>query len=259
MPKLDQFAVILFTLRDHLKTRQDALATFDRVAEIGYQAVQISGMDQTLFPPGELREILAARGLAIAATHEPSEALLADPQSIVDRLKALGCTYTAYPFPAGIDFGSEESVAKLIRDLNAAGKLLAENGQVLTYHNHAHEFYKSGGRPLLERIYAETDPAYLQAELDVHWVQRGGGNPVEWVKKMAGRQPLIHLKDYKVDRHGEAQFAELGNGTLPLPEIVQAAEAGGCRWYIVEQDVCPGSPFDSIAASFAYIKANLAG
>jgi hypothetical protein len=32
---------------------------------------------------------------------------------------------------------------------------------------------------------------------------------------------------------------------------------GGCAWFIVEQDTCPGDPFDSLRQSFDYIKANL--
>ena len=36
-----------------------------------------------------------------------------------------------------------------------------------------------------------------------------------------------------------------------------AAEESGCRWFIVEQDTCPGDPFDSVARSFDDISAHL--
>ncbi len=258
MPKIDQFAVILYTLRDHIKTQEDALKSFDKVAEIGYKSVQVSGMDPTLFPEEELRDLLQERGLTICATHEPGVNILNETEAVIERLQKLGTKYTAYPFPAGIEFDSEESVTGLVKGLNEAGKKMAEAGLVLTYHNHAHEFYKHNGRTFLERIYAETDPNYVQAEIDIHWVQRGGENPVKWMEKLNGRLPLLHLKDYMVDPGGAPLFAELGNGTLPLKEIVAAAEKSGCQHYIVEQDVCPGDPFDSIATSFEYIKKELA-
>jgi len=38
---------------------------------------------------------------------------------------------------------------------------------------------------------------------------------------------------------------------------IAAAKASGCEWFIVEQDSCPGDPFDSAKLSFDYIKANL--
>ncbi len=135
-------------------------------------------------------------------------------------------------------------------------------GQVLSYHNHAHEFYASQfqGKPnsLLEyHITRKSNPRFLQAELDTYWVQAGGGDPVAWCKKMKGRMPLLHIKDYSVGPDGKPFFAEIGNGNLDWPAIFSAAEASGTEWFIVEQDVCPGDPFESLAMSFRFINENL--
>ncbi len=48
---------------------------------------------------------------------------------------------------------------------------------------------------------------------------------------------------------------EIGNGVLDWPAILSAADDAGCEWFIVEQDVCPGDPFDSIAQSYRYLRA----
>jgi len=50
---------------------------------------------------------------------------------------------------------------------------------------------------------------------------------------------------------------EIGHGNLNWPAIISAAERSGCEWFIVEQDVCPGDPFDSIRESFRFIKEHL--
>ena len=42
-----------------------------------------------------------------------------------------------------------------------------------------------------------------------------------------------------------------------MKRIVAVAEGSGCRWFIVEQDTCPGDPFESLRKSFEYIKENL--
>ena len=52
----------------------------------------------------------------------------------------------------------------------------------------------------------------------------------------------------------ERQFAEVGRGNLNIPEILSAAEAAGCKWFIVEQDTCPSDPFECIKRSFDYLK-----
>ena len=44
-------------------------------------------------------------------------------------------------------------------------------------------------------------------------------------------------------------IAEIGEGVLNWPEIIAACRSIGVKWYIVEQDTCPGDPVDSLAIS----------
>ena len=82
----------------------------------------------------------------------------------------------------------------------------------------------------------------------------GGGDPVAWCEKLRGRLPFIHLKDYGFTAANQPVFAEIGAGNLDWPRLIAAAERAGCEWFIVEQDVCPGDPFDSLRRSFEYLK-----
>lgn len=255
--KIEQVAIQLYTLRDFLKTAEQVDQTLGKVAAIGYPAVQVSGMAEGAVSPADLKALCEKHKLTLCATHEPSEMVLGDPGKVVARLKMLDCLYTAYPYPRGIDFGSEESVAGLIKGLNASGKVLAEAGQVLTYHNHHVEFRKLDGKIILERIYAETDPAFVQGEIDTYWVQYGGGDPVAWCRQLKNRLPLIHLKDFVINSENKIMITEIGAGVLNFPAIIEAAESSGCQWFIVEQDTCPGDPFDSVALSLDYIGKHL--
>ncbi len=253
--KLAQVALQLYTLREFCKTSADYAATLKRVREIGYPAIQISGVGP--LPVSELRAVAENEGLTICATHEPGGTILDEPRKVVDRLAALGCKYTAYPFPGGVDFNDRAAVEALTGRLDAAGAVLREAGQVLAYHNHALEFVHMDGKPVLETIYNRTNPANLQGEIDTYWVQAGGGNPVEWCARLKNRLPLLHLKDYGIGADGKPYFAEIGSGNLDFKAIIAAAEASGCEWFIVEQDTCPGDPFDSVRKSFDFIKAHL--
>ena len=253
--KISQVAIQLYTLRDFCATAEALVVTAKKVRAIGYEAVQISGVGP--IPESELVRIFAGEGLTICATHEPSEQVLDEPERVIERLHALGCKLTAYPFPRGIDFTNTEHIDTLIAKLGASGAKLHAAGLALGYHNHGIEFVKHQGKPVLEHIYARTDPAHIVAELDTFWIHYGGGDVVDWTRRMAGRQPFIHLKDYGFTPENTHQFCEIGAGTLPLDRIIAEAEKGGCEWFIVEQDRCPGDPFDSIRQSFDYIKANL--
>ena len=253
--KIDQVACQLYTLRDHLKTPADIATSLKKVAAIGYQSVQASGLGP--IAEDELLTILKGEGLTLCATHEDSNTIRNDPQWVVDHLAKLECKYTAYPYPAGIDFADTAQVDALAKDLDKAGKLLHDAGQVLTYHNHAIELLRLGDTTLLQYIYDQTDAKYLQGEIDTYWIQYGGGDPVAWCESLKGRLPLLHMKDYKFTTENKPTYCEIGSGNLNWKKIIAAAEASGCEWFIVEQDTCPGDPFDSVKQSFDYIKANL--
>ncbi len=253
--EIEQVALQLYTLRDHLKTPADIAASLKKVRGIGYQAVQASGMGP--IPEAEFLSILDGEGLTLCATHEPSDTVLNEPQAVVERLKKLSCAYTAYPYPTGINFADETQMRQLAERLEVAGKILQEAGQVLTYHNHAIEFVRMGEMTFLDFLYANTNPEYLQAEIDTYWVQYGGGDPIAWCEKLAGRLPLLHLKDYAFTIDNKPTYTEIGAGNLDWKKIIAAAEGSGCRWFIVEQDTCPGDPFDSVAKSYRYIAEHL--
>ena len=253
--KIDQVALQLYTLRDHLKTPADIAASLKKVAAIGYQSVQASGLGP--IEESELLKILKDEGLTLCATHEDSNTIRKDPQWVVDHLRKLDCKYTAYPYPSGIDFADRAQVDSLAQDLDRAGKLLHDAGQVLTYHNHAIELLRLGETTLLQYLYDQTDAKYLQGEIDTYWIQYGGGDPVAWCESLKGRLPLLHMKDYQFTTENKPTYCEVGAGNLNWKKIIAAAEASGCEWFIVEQDTCPGDPFDSVRKSFEYIKANL--
>lgn len=253
--RLNQVAVQCYTIRDFCKDAASFAASMKKVRAIGYTAVQISGVGP--IPEAEIVAITKGEGLAICATHENGKVITEETQKVIDRLGKLGTPYTAYPHPH-CPLDTIEQVRALAKAMDKAGEAMRKAGQVLTYHNHAMEFKKFGGKTMLDIFYDETDPKNLQGEIDTYWVQTGGGDPVAWCEKLKNRLPLLHLKDYAVAADGKpALISEIGNGNLDWKRIVAAAEASGTKWFIVEQDVCPGDPFDSLKQSFDYIKANL--
>jgi sugar phosphate isomerase/epimerase len=255
--KLSQVAAQLYTVRDFCKTAADLAATAKKIRAIGYTAVQISGIGP--IPENEVVAIMEGEGMVVCATHEPSHEILDQPEKVIDRLQRLGCKLTAYPYPRDIDFTNASHVTTLVRKLDASGAKLRAAGLTLGYHNHAIEFVKFQSAPVLDYIYAHTSPENLVGEPDVYWIHYGGGDVVDWCRKLRGRLPFIHLKDYGFTPENKHTYCEIGAGTLPFKKIVAEAEAGGCQWFIVEQDTCPVSPFDSLKISFDYIAANLIG
>jgi len=250
MAFLDKIAVQLYTVRDMMQTPADIAATLKKIRELGYRAVQVSGIGP--IDPAELHRICDANGLTICATHCSIEQLTTGLPALIEQHKVYGCDQTAL---AWVDqtYRSHDGYIQLAQVMTSVGKTLRSEGITLSYHNHSFEFERYNGVTGLELLYMHSDPSVVQAELDTHWVARGGQSPAMWCQKMAGRLPILHLKDFAVVQD-QPVFAEIGEGNLNWLEIFDAAEAAGVEWYAVEQDTCPGCPLESLKISLTNIR-----
>ena len=91
--------------------------------------------------------------------------------------------------------------------------------------------------------------------MDIYWVTKAKHDPIELMNQHPGRFPLWHVKD--MDNTAAQAFTEVGSGVIDFKKIFQHADEAGLKYFFVEQDKCPGSPFDSITKSYNYIKKNL--
>ncbi len=249
-----KIAVTLYNLRNYCQNESDMDCTLDKLCDIGFQAVQVSG---TPLDAATIRKQLDKHGLVCVATHENAVLFEDDISPVVDKLQTLGCDFTALgsaPQEYRCKFGAE----KLCRIFNRQGEKFLAAGIKLGYHNHSFEFTRYPGmtRTMMEEFYAGTDPEKVFAEIDVHWVTRGGGDPALWIRKVAGRMPVMHIKDFTI-HNGDPVFCEIGEGNLNWQAIFAAAEETGVRWYSIEQDnPFPGRDiFDSMRISFNNLKA----
>lgn len=240
----------LYTVRDFVKTPAEVKTAFARLQEIGYEAVQVSGVGP--IEPAHLRDLADAHGLKIVATHIGYEQIVEDPQRVIAEHRLWGCRHVAIGgMPQA--FRREEGFVRFAREASAAVRPLIDAGLTFSYHNHSFELERFGDRTGLEILYAESDPALFSAEIDTYWIQHGGGNPVTWLRRLRGRMPLVHFKDLAmVD--GKQAYAEVREGNLEWPEIIAACREGGVEWYLVEQDVCRRDPFESLALSLRNLR-----
>ena len=226
-----QIAVTLYNLREYCKSAAGLDETLAKVKDIGYRAVQISGIGA--IEPGEVKELLEKHQLFVCATHEGLANLREKYDEIVAKMKLWECDFTALGSPGG-DYYNAEGVAKLPGELEEIAIKFKQQGMRFGYHNHHRELEKfNSNKTMLDTIYDETE--ILAAEIDVHWIARGGGSPVAWIKKVAGRMPVVHFKDFAIV-NGEPVFCEIGEGNLDWKEIIKACEDAGVRWYSIEQD-----------------------
>jgi len=242
----------LYTTREFTKTIGDVAETLKKVRAIGYTSVQISGFGPV--DPKEVAKALQDTGLTVAATHVSWQRLLEDTDAVIAEHKMWNC---AHPAIGGLpaEYRSIDGLKKFLDELPGVAEKLAAEGMDFSYHNHSHELVKYDGRTWLEMLYDQADPRHLKAEIDTYWIQHGGGDPAAWVRKCAGREPLLHLKDMIITEQREQRFAEIGEGNLNWRDILEAAADGGVEYALVEQDDCyERDPFESLAISYRNLK-----
>ena len=247
-----QIAAQLYTLRNFCKTPADIATSLKKVKQIGFDAVQVSGIGK--IDPKELAAILKGEGLTCCVTHIGLDRMKAEPQAVADEHQLWGCKYTAIGGYGWSDM-NEQSWRDFAKDFSAVAANLAKLGLAVGYHNHSHELVKYNGQTALDIIFKNVDKS-VWMEIDTYWITHGGGDPIQWVNKVAGRIPCIHLKDMAITHDRKQLMAEVGEGNLNFPGILEAAKKAGTQWYIIEQDDTNGrDPFESLSISLKNLKA----
>lgn len=246
-----QPAAQMYTLREFTRTPADIARTLKKVKAIGYDHVQLSALGP--IDPHELKTILDGEGLGVCATHVSYQRLQDDLPALIAEHQLWGCKHVGLgSLPK--ELHNAEGYARFAREGSTWAHRLAEAGLTFSYHNHAIEFQKYGERLGIEILFEDSDPTVFFAEIDTYWVQHGGGDPAAWIRRLQGREPLVHFKDMTVVDN-QPVMAEVGEGNLNWPEILRACREAGVEWYIVEQDWCARDPFESLAISLRNLKA----
>ena len=244
----------LYTIRDFIKRVPDFADSMRKLRQIGYAGVQLDLEHHPDMPTAEIKRICDGEGLTICISHFGYELFENELESIIERQQIWGCDQTAIvAMPDHFHEAGAEGYRRFADEASAIGERLAAAGIGLSYHNHSYEFVRFGEETGLEIIYAASDPRYLKAEIDTYWVQHGGADPVAWIRRVAGRMPVVHYKDMAILPDGKQAFAEIGQGNLNWAAIVDATCATSVPWIVVEQDRCLRDPFESLAMSYQYL------
>ena len=68
---------------------------------------------------------------------------------------------------------------------------------------------KINGEYALDILYREVPADLLSTQIDTCWVNVGGENPAEYIRKYAGRVEIVHLKDFTGGK-SENMYALIG-------------------------------------------------
>ncbi len=265
-------ALQVYSVRDDME--KDFYGTLKKVKALGYDGVEFAGLFG--HSAEEIKAWCAELELVPISAHVPFVDMMADPE-LLATYAAIGCKYVAIPYLTEEYRPGADKFDEVIAGARVLGEKAKALGMQLLYHNHDFEFVKVDGKYALDVLYDTVPADLLATELDTCWVNVGGENPSAYVRKYTGRSPVVHLKDFvggktdnmyaligieSDDTPADAnafEFRPVGYGRQDVYSIMNAAEAAGSEWLVVEQDMpsMERTPIECAELSVNYVRSLL--
>ena len=258
--KIENIGVQLYTVRSAME--RDFAGTLAQVAAIGYKEVEFAGyFDRS---PKDIRSLLDRHGLTSPSTHVDYEVLGDKWGNEIETSRIIGQSYIICPGIPEEILNRPDGWKQAAETFNRAGEVSKKAGIQFGYHNHWSEFYPVNGKRPYDFLLEHCDPDLVKMEMDLCWIEVGGGDPLDYFHRYPGRFPLVHVKDVKriptQKESGGQDFGssmpgmtEVGSGVIDWKRIFAQSEVAGIKHYFVEHDN-PQAPFDSIRKSFNYLE-----
>ncbi len=235
-------SIQLYTVRDLIAQRGFAPVVRD-IAAIGYAAVETAGFPGT--DAAAAATLFRELGLQSVSGHFPMP-VGAQKNKVLDEARTIGARYVISG-KGPDDFKTLDRIKQSCAEFNEAGANAAAAGLTLAIHNHWWEFQMLDGRRVYEYMLEYLQPNVL-FEVDVYWVQTGGDNPAEVVRRLGRRAPLLHIKDGPCVT-GQPMTA-VGDGRVDFGAIAKTSQADV---WVVELDECATDMMEAVRRSYRYL------
>lgn len=230
----------LYSLRNQFKT--DVSGTLAKIKE--WKISEIEGGGTYGLPMDQYKKMLAENNLKMISVGAEFDQLTKNPQAAIDEAKTFGAKYiTCFWIPHKDDDFTIDDMKMAVEVFTTAGKLINKNGLSLCYHTHGYEFRPYRDGTLFDYLVKNTDPRYVNFEMDVFWVKHPGQDPVVLLKKYPKRFPMLHLKDRQPGTPGnqnghadEETNVVLGKGDVGITAIMKQAKKNGVKHYFIEDE-----------------------
>jgi len=243
--RIEKIGLQLYTVRGLMA--KDFHGTLAEVAKIGYREVEFAGYFG--HTPKDVRAALGMHGLSAPSAHMPFERIRSGWDQVLDDARTVGHEYVVVAWIPEEERRTADGWRRVGELFTSAGEKTRAAGMQFAFHNHNYEFTPVEGRIPYDILLESSDRSLVQFEMDLYWITSGKGDPLAYFKQYPGRFPCVHVKD--MDAAGK--MVDVGTGTIDWKRIFAQSGQAGIRHYFVEHDE-PAVPFDSIRASYEYLK-----
>ena len=264
---------------------ESALSTLQSIKSAGYDGIELNDfmIRPTPFivrlltkfagmPTGnggklDWKKLISESDLKVISLHSYLNSIEENPEAVAKEALSFGTDTVVITGMYRFDYGNFAEVKKLAERLNMAGKALLPYGVKLLYHNHNVELQKvSEDKTAYDLIVENTDPQYVNFELDTYWMADGGADVTALVNKLSDRMVMWHINDRGCRKKGpfitpilKEAAAELGTGNMPLDAILETVKANtGVEAIVLEthKNWIDNDPIKSLTISAEWFRKN---
>ena len=235
---------------------KDLDGTLAQIRAAGYREVEMGGgITQS---PKEQRTLLDSHGLTSPGVHIAYATVESQLPQAIESAHVIGQKFIVCPWIEPEQRKAPGGWQRAADLFSHAGEQCHKAGLQFAYHNHTFEFQPAAtlnGQLPYDFLLAQTDHDLVKMEMDLCWIEVGGGDPIAYFNRYPGRFPLVHVKDWKgkggtmdeMDQH----LADVGQGSIDWKSIFAQSGNAGIEHYIVENDVAKS--FNDIQVSYQYL------
>ncbi len=232
-----EFGLQFYSLRNQFK--KDVPGTLKTISDWGI--TKIEGGESYGLPLEDFKGLLEQYNLSVVSIGASFKDLKRNPENVIKMAKSYGAEYVMCPWIPHQGAFSAEDAKKATEVFNEAGKLLKENGLILTYHPHGYEFKPNEDGTLFDIMARKAE--HFSFEMDVYWVKHGGADPMTVLNTYPDKFVLMHLKDMKKGVEGNYTGHEdvetnvtLGTGSVDIAALVKRGKALGIKYMFIEDE-----------------------
>ena len=257
-----KFGIQLYNFHELTQDLDGFENVLKKVSDIGYHYVQVSGTCE--FDAEWLKEKLEKYDLECVLTHTNVQKMSDDIEKVISDHNIFGADYIGIGGMPRLwnfdEFSNDDVVDKFIEDYTEIMKKIKASGKLLMYHNHDYEFaHLKNNQTMWDALIERIPPELMGFTLDTYWIQHGGKDPEKEIRRLKGRVPCVHFKDYEIVRMARTEryfrYCPVGSGNLDWDGIIDACEFSGVKYILCEQDNSFGAdPFELSKMSYDFLK-----
>ena len=236
----DTPGMVSYTYRHSFQ--KDVSATLDTIKNLGVTNMEFSNLFGRT--AADIRKLLDEKGMRCTSFGVSYSDLVNKTSEVGQNAKTLGASFVRVAWIPHDGPFTIETAKKAIADFSTAGKMLKESyGLSFCYHNHGYEFQPYENGTFFDYIVANTNPDYVNFELDILWAFHPGADPAALLKKYPKRFKLMHVKDLRKGVVGDftggtsvENDVALGTGQIDVAAVIKAASKSSIENYYIEDE-----------------------